>query len=229
MRSNETPKPRSRKGQSKGPRSTKKKTAIIKKKNYDIAQIQRALELMNDGKTASEAYRETSIPRTTLNGWKSSGYTKPEEIKTSGRECYFTESVEQELREWVLLQAKHYWTVYLDQFILKVNQFMERLDIPFRGDQDTVTRSYIRSFLKRNPDLDSMIVQNIDNRRIKNSDPNVIRSFYTFVQNLCEQKNIKTFFNLDESGFSGEATKKAKRKGISKSRKENSHYRAQSR
>ena len=88
--------------------------------------------------------------------------------------------------------------------------------ILFRGDSKQLTNHYVRNFISRHRSLDSSICQGIDQRRADNAKAEVVKSFFDFVADLVKKYKIKVFFNLDETGFSGQEMKKRKFKVLHK-------------
>jgi len=77
--------------------------------------------------------------------------------------------------------------------------------------EGAIGKNYLTRFLNRHPDLVSKLSSNSDKRRIKQSNPGVIRRHFARVQQLRKKYSIteRNTYNMDEKGFRQGASNQA--------------------
>ena len=181
-------------------------------KDYTDEQVANVFKYWNDptfNKNSSKIHRETGVPRQTIDDWlKKKKYTSPEDIKVSGASVYLTKEIEDELVTWLTKMAAEHFAVPIGQFLEKVEQILKRENIELRGESGHLSRKFVDGFVSRNPSIEDVFCTGLDGRRAKTATPEVVNGFFDFVETIVKKYQIKTFFNLDETGFSGEECKK---------------------
>ena len=199
------------KKKSKVPKETKEPSNAKKYENFNA---QRALDIMNglcgEKKNYSYAAQQTGVSASSCRRWKKAGYIKVADIGKAGFQCYLTPDQEQEVVEWVQDMAAKHLCVTLMQFTRKIDEILNSLNVKRRGEAVFTSRHYIDGFINRHDELKKKVSAGIEERRRKNSTPETVRSFFSFVEKFVKDHGIKLFINMDESGFSGEELKKMK-------------------
>ena len=170
-----------KRGKPKGIQAKANVKSKQKKKVYSEEQIDKAFELLNDGKGGRFIERETTIPKGTTDYWKKKQWTKRSEIKTSGAKQYLDEATEDELVKWIEDMAEEHFAVTIPQFLELVEAIMKELKIPIRGESGHLSRHFVSDFVTRHPRIEDVFCQGLDDRREKNAKPETVNRFFDFV------------------------------------------------
>jgi hypothetical protein len=103
-----------------------------------------------------KASKKSGCPPSNCRRWNKAGHTTAQQVLGSRNtfKRYLSDDEETEICDWVLGFAAQHLCVSLDQFTLKVDQIMERLERLHRGESKRTSQTFMDSFLKRHPEIE---------------------------------------------------------------------------
>ena len=122
-----------------------------------------------------------------------------------GRQTVLSPSQEQELAECLIIFAEWGWGFGKEEVKDIIKDFIreKELENPFKEDRPG--RDWLDGFLRRHPKVVPRKTEHLSNSRAKAEDPVVIQNWFTLLDKILTEKDIKglpsQIFNCDESGF----------------------------
>ncbi|KAK3741118.1 hypothetical protein RRG08_042485 [Elysia crispata] len=121
-----------------------------------------------------------------------------------GRQTVLSPSQEQELAECLIIFAEWGWGFGKEEVKDIIQDFIreKELENPFKEDRPG--RDWLDGFLRRHPKVVPRKTEHLSNSRAKAEDPVVIQNWFTLLDKILTEKDIKglpsQIFNCDESG-----------------------------
>ena len=159
-------------------------------------------------KAASERF---GIPRSTLRDrLKGDGPVEETAAPRLGRAAIMSEEFEKDLAERVMYLSKVFYGVTTDKIASVAFEFAERQQINHRFNRTTrkAGRDWIKSFMRRNPEVTVRKPENLSLARIEAVNRKNLRTFFDNLAEIIGSGNFTPhrIFNVDETGLSAVVT-----------------------
>ncbi|KAJ8964903.1 hypothetical protein NQ314_004542 [Rhamnusium bicolor] len=182
------------------PRNYVRKTVI---NSYNKESLQNALNaVINDGRKIREVRRCFNIPESTLRKKISLNQLKTSRL---GRKPVFTEELEAELTEYVLMLAKLFYGITPKKLRHLAYRYADEKNIShnFNKERQLAGKDWLYGFLKRNPKISLRQPEGTSLNRIAAFNADETKRFYSNLKNVIEKFKFQAnrIFNMDETGL----------------------------
>ncbi|KAJ8932058.1 hypothetical protein NQ314_014981 [Rhamnusium bicolor] len=182
------------------PRNYVRKTVI---NSYNKESLQNALNaVINDGRKIREVGRCFNIPESTLRKKISLNQLKTSRL---GRKPVFTEELEAELTEYVLMLAKLFYGITPKKLRHLAYRYADEKNIShnFNKERQLAGKDGLYDFLKRNPKISLRQPEGTSLNRIAAFNADETKRFYSNLKNVIEKFKFQAnrIFNMDETGL----------------------------
>ena len=161
---------------------------------YTEYEVHQAITAVKNGQSIRKASIEWGVPRATLQD-RISG-REPHRIASEPQQRLSSHQ-EAELAKWAIAQAD----LGLPPTHLQLRLFASKI-LDIKGDTERLGQRWVRSFLKRNPSIQTQRSRRFDLNRINGATSEIIRAWFQYFD-LPDIKSIKgsNRWNIDKAGI----------------------------
>lgn len=173
------------------------------KAKWDEEMLQRAFELVGQGRSVKSVARALDIPRSTLQDrLKANSAVKP----PLGRKSTFTPDQEKVLTDHLKQLANTFYGITLTELRRVAFDLAETMNIKnnFSKEKKLAGEDWLKGFLKRNPTLSLRKPSPTSLNRVLAFNKDEVDLFYSNLEKIYEQRIFPAtrIFNVDETGIS---------------------------
>lgn len=166
-------------------------------------KLQKAIELVEKGRSVKSVANELMIPRSTLRDRLKNKSAKPSSL---GRNPIFNAAQEEELANHVKELAKMFFGMSMGDLRRLAYSLAEENNIPhnFNKEKRMAGEDWLQGFLRRNPSISLRKPEPTSVNRINSFNKEEVDLFYKNLETIMDKKNFgpSQIFNVDETGIS---------------------------
>ena len=176
----------------------------VKRLQYKPEQLQAALDAWNSDDNSDSVFaiaKRFGIPNSTVSRHVDNQVKRIEDIPKSGPGTYLNAGEEKSLLEWIQSMQLLHTPVGKREVASMVSQIMHDPELK------KLSKSWWRSFHKRNEEFGWKNTEKLDKTRVDSSSINAVTNFFSTLKEKMATRKYSCIWNMDETAVNGEPLK----------------------